>query len=153
MGMTLERAIGLASEWANGHVNAIRDGEAEAYHELFLELLLEKKNNGCISVKDRKKQIVCPVRSGSEFIPIEIPTEATPSAATKACPHCGGTGMREANVTNADRIRSMSDGELAWELMTWRCEAVAKYHGVSSEYPNTQRTILGWLQQPAEDDA
>lgn len=61
--------------------------------------------------------------------------------------------MREANVTNADRIRSMSDGELAWELMTWRCEAVAKYHGVSSEYPNTQRTILGWLQQPAEDDA
>ena len=54
--------------------------------------------------------------------------------------------------TNADRIRSMTDEELAWELMLWRCEAVAKYHGVSSEYPDTQKTILKWLQQPAEGE-
>ena len=53
MRMTRERAIGLASEWADGHVNTIRNGEAEAYHELFLELLEEKKNRGWISVKDR----------------------------------------------------------------------------------------------------
>lgn len=53
-------------------------------------------------------------------------------------------------MTNADRIRSMSDEELAWELMTWRLEAVAKYHGVESQYPDTQKTILSWLQQPAE---
>ena len=52
--------------------------------------------------------------------------------------------------TNADRIRSMTDEELAWELMTWRCEAAAKYHGVESQYPDTQQTILSWLQQPAE---
>ena len=52
--------------------------------------------------------------------------------------------------TNADRIRSMSDEELAWELMLWRCEAVARHHGISSEYPDTQKTILEWLQQPAE---
>lgn len=43
--MTLERAIGLASAWADGHVNALRDGEAEAYHKLCLELLLEKLEN------------------------------------------------------------------------------------------------------------
>lgn len=55
-------------------------------------------------------------------------------------------------TTNADRIRSMGDEELAWELMTWRCEAVAKYHGVESQYPNTQKTILSWLQKPAYDD-
>ena len=58
---------------------------------------------------------------------------------------------KDTNVTtNADRIRSMTDEELAWELMLWRCEAVARHHGISSEYPDTQKTILEWLQQPAE---
>ena len=52
--------------------------------------------------------------------------------------------------TNADRIRAMSDEELAWELMLWRCEAVARHHGISSVYPDTQKTILEWLQQPAK---
>lgn len=55
-----------------------------------------------------------------------------------------------APFTNADRIRGMSDEELAWELMTWRCETAAKYHGVESKYPDTQQTILQWLQQPEE---
>ena len=54
--------------------------------------------------------------------------------------------------TNADRIRSMTDEELAWELMLWRCEAVARHHGISSEYPDTQKTILEWLQQPAGEE-
>ena len=53
-------------------------------------------------------------------------------------------------VTNADRIRAMSDEELAWELMTWRVETEAKHHGVSSNYPNTQKTILEWLKQSVE---
>ena len=52
--------------------------------------------------------------------------------------------------TNADRIRAMSDEELAWELMTWRLETDAKHQGVESNYPNTQKTILEWLIQPAE---
>ncbi len=52
--------------------------------------------------------------------------------------------------TNADRIRAMSDEELAWELMTWRMETEAKHHGVESNYPNTQAKILEWLKQPAE---
>ena len=50
-------------------------------------------------------------------------------------------------MTNAQKIRAMSDEELAWELMLWRCEAVARHHGISSEYPDTQKTILEWLQQ------
>ena len=54
-------------------------------------------------------------------------------------------------MTNAQKIRSMTDEELAWELMLWRCEAVAKHNGVSSVYPDTQKTILEWLQKPAED--
>ena len=52
--------------------------------------------------------------------------------------------------TNADRIRAMSDEELAWELMLWRCEAIAKYHGIETQYPDTHSKILDWLQQPAE---
>ena len=62
----------------------------------------------------------------------------------KDCP------WRTEPITNADRIRSMTDEELAWELMLWRCEAVARHYGISSEYPDTQKTILDWLQQPAE---
>ena len=56
----------------------------------------------------------------------------------------------EAPKTNADRIRAMSDEELAWELMTWRLETEAKHHGVESNYPNTQKSILEWLKQPSE---
>ena len=56
----------------------------------------------------------------------------------------------EAPKTNADRIRAMSDEELAWELMTWRLETEAKHHGVESNYPNTQKSILEWLKQPAK---
>lgn len=51
-------------------------------------------------------------------------------------------------MTNADRIRAMSDEELAWELMAWRLEAVARHHGIESQYPDTQQTILSWLRQP-----
>ena len=54
-------------------------------------------------------------------------------------------------LTNAQKIRAMSDEELAWELMLWRCEAVARHHGISSVYPDTQKTILEWLQMPAEE--
>ena len=53
-------------------------------------------------------------------------------------------------ITNADRIRAMSDENLAWELMLWRCEATAKYHGIETQYPDTHSKILEWLQQPAE---
>ena len=55
-------------------------------------------------------------------------------------------------MTNAQKIRAMSDEELAWELMLWRCEAVARNHGISSEYPDTQQTILKWLQMPAGEE-
>ena len=61
----------------------------------------------------------------------------------KKCPHF-------IQKTNADRIRAMSDDELAWELMTWRIETEAKHQGVESNYPNTQKAILEWLKQPTE---
>lgn len=60
--------------------------------------------------------------------------------------------QNKSSETNADRIRGMSDEELAWELMTWRCEAVAKHHGVESQYPDTQKTILSWLQKQRKEN-
>ena len=64
----------------------------------------------------------------------------------KYCPY------RTETITNADRIRAMSDENLAWELMLWRCEATAKYHGIETRYPDTHSKILEWLQQPAEGE-
>lgn len=54
-------------------------------------------------------------------------------------------------MTNGDRIREMPDEELAWELMIWRCEAVARHHGVESELPDTQQAILEWIKQPCKE--
>ena len=41
--MTIERAKRLAEQWASGGVCSLREGEAEEYHKMFLEMLLEKK--------------------------------------------------------------------------------------------------------------
>ena len=71
---------------------------------------------------------------------------------------CNGCGTEYADETydsretNADCIRAMSDEELAWELMTWRLDAVARNHGIEGVYPDTQKEILKWLQSPTEED-
>ena len=53
--------------------------------------------------------------------------------------------------TNADRIRAMSDEELAWELLVWRFDAFAKAKGDEATLPSSQTTILDWLKQPVKD--
>jgi hypothetical protein len=80
--------------------------------------------------------------------------EATCKLGEKGCwndGRCRATSKCDNKViTNADRIRAMSDEELAWELMTWRLETEAKHQGIESNYPNTQKSILEWLKQPVE---
>ena len=96
----------------------------------------------------KTKKLVCYNCGGHGFI-----TATYENGQTSAiCPVCGGIGSHEIQMTNADRIRAMTDEELAWELMLWRCEAVARHHGISSVYPDTQKTILEWLQQPAGEE-
>ena len=51
------------------------------------------------------------------------------------------------NQTRGDRIRAMSDEDLAWELMEWRFDARAKVEGSESALPDTQRSICEWLKQ------
>lgn len=93
------------------------------------------------------KTVTCPVCNGYGF----TVTTSESSIQSHVCDNCNGSGELEVPMTNGDRIRSMADEELAWELLTWRMEAVAKYHGVSSNFPNTQKTICEWLKQPVEE--
>ena len=60
---------------------------------------------------------------------------------SKRCPNCGGTGIVKVPMTNADRIRAMSDEELAKWLEYEGGGACAEVCG-----------CLNWLQSPAEED-
>jgi hypothetical protein len=55
-------------------------------------------------------------------------------------------------MTNGDRIRSMSDEVLAWELMMWRFDAFGKATGNQSNLPDSQKTILAYLKQPMKEE-
>ena len=84
----------------------------------------------------KTKKIVCYNCGGHGFI-----TATYENGQTSAiCPVCGGIGSHEIQMTNADRIRSMTDEELAKLLCCtgWRMIE--------------QKECLEWLQQPAEED-
>ena len=73
---------------------------------------------------------------------------------SEQCPSCGGTGIVKIPMTNADRIRAMSDEELAVFLESSRgcptdddCE-----YGVHATPENCIKHWTTWLQQPAEGD-
>ena len=59
---------------------------------------------------------------------------------SERCPNCGGTGIVKVPMTNADRIRAMSNEELAHLLCFegWQMSEVQE--------------CLTWLQQPEEED-
>lgn len=42
--MTKERAIQLAKKWSKGLACSLREGEAEEYHKMFLEMLCDESN-------------------------------------------------------------------------------------------------------------
>lgn len=84
----------------------------------------------------RTKKIVCYNCGGHGFI-----TTTYENGQTSAiCPVCGGIGSHEIQMTNADRIRAMSEEELAKLLCCtgWRMIE--------------QKECLEWLQKPAEED-
>lgn len=81
---------------------------------------------------------------------------------SERCPNCGGTGIVKVPMTNADRIRAMSDEELANEMRKRSvsticdivcqggCEAIATLNKTGNEA--CREIIMKWLQQPAEED-
>ena len=86
----------------------------------------------------KTKKLVCYNCGGHGFI-----TATYENGQTSAiCPVCGGIGSHEIQMTNADRIRSMSDEELA-EFM---------YQVGYDNGWGLEEYALEWLQQPAEED-
>ena len=85
------------------------------------------------------KLVNCPQCGGFGFTstPVSTDYEITVCRA-KTCELCHGAGVIEVPMTNADRIRAMSDEELAKLLCCtgWRMIE--------------QKECLEWLQQPAE---
>ena len=63
------------------------------------------------------------------------------------CRTCNGSG--EKPQTNADRIRAMSDYDLAWFLMEMRVDAISTPKGATGAFPKTQKTLCEWLKKEA----
>lgn len=92
----------------------------------------------------KTKKIVCYNCGGHGFI-----TATYENGQTSAiCPVCGGIGTHEIQMTNADRIRSMSDEELAKTLNSAVCPPLTS----CNEGQQCIKCWIDWLQQPAEED-
>ena len=63
------------------------------------------------------------------------------------CPRCGEFIREKPPMTNADRIRAMSDEELCDLLDEWWCMGANNDERLA--YADER---LAWLQQPAEED-
>ena len=101
----------------------------------------------------KTKKLVCYNCGGHGFI-----TATYENGQTSAiCPVCGGIGTHEIQMTNADRIRAMSDEELATFIseIADECERNTECnqhcYGCDIEYC-VRESCLKWLQQPAEED-
>ena len=88
------------------------------------------------------KRIPCKRCSGKGYIYVTYLEGNTGTATSHICPECCGAGVQFAPSTNADRIRAMSDEELA----AWMAECNAY-----REYANASQW-LPWFQQPAEEE-
>ena len=82
----------------------------------------------------KTKKLVCYNCGGHGFITTIYESGQT----STICPVCGGIGTHEIQMTNADRIRSMTDEELAEFLIDLADDGNLR--------------IREWLQQPAEED-
>ena len=96
----------------------------------------------------KTKKLVCYNCGGHGFIAATYENGQT----SAICPVCGGIGTHEIQMTNADRIRSMTDEALAEFLWDFNLADVST--GKIGEFgPHMFRYRLKeWLKQPAEED-
>ena len=101
----------------------------------------------------KTKKLVCYNCGGHGFITATYES----GQISYICPVCGGIGTHEIQMTNADRIRAMSDEELATFIseIADECERNTECnqhcYGCDIEYC-VRESCLKWLQQPAEED-
>ena len=100
----------------------------------------------------KTKKLVCYNCGGHGFITATYENGQT----STICPVCGGIGTHEIQMTNADRIRVMSDEELATFIseIADECERNTECnqhcYGCDIEYC-VRESCLKWLQQPAKE--
>ena len=95
----------------------------------------------------KTKKLVCYNCGGHGFIAATYESGQT----SAICPVCGGIGTHEIQMTNADRIRAMSDEELA-ELIDRETDSCAPTGDCEKMSRDCKACWLDWLQQPAEGD-
>lgn len=103
------------------------------------------------------KRVKCESCGGKGMI---IPKKHGGMVVPRKCEHCNGTGTIEAQITNADRIRAMSDEELATHLhdIGWDCHMCAEHKRLDNEPllrgekcdEKCADHCLEWLKQPTE---
>lgn len=89
------------------------------------------------------KTIVCPECNGFGYIEEYVDGLLY----KKECSRCGGARILRVPVTNADRIRSMSDEELSVFLWQFEVDVVAR----EDDGFIVRRKLTEWLQKSAED--
>ena len=89
------------------------------------------------------KTIVCPECNGFGYIEEHVDGLLRKNE----CSCCGGARILRVPMTNADRIRSMSDEELSEFLWQFELEEVAR----EGEYFIHRKKLIEWLQEPVED--
>ena len=94
----------------------------------------------------KTKKLVCYNCGGHGFITATYESGQT----SDICPVCGGIGTHEIQMTNADRIRSMTDEELSNII---ECPYGNPYFDEHLPCKGScHDCLLIWLQQPAEED-
>ena len=95
----------------------------------------------------KTKKLVCYNCGGHGFI-----TATYENGQTSAiCPVCGGIGTHEIQMTNADRIRAMTDeelNELFHEIYNAGAEDAVAYEW--GQRTNSFEWTMDWLQKTAE---
>lgn len=112
-----------------------------------------------------KKRIACPECNGNGRITLARMYNDYCGIGCKQCDHCGGKGFLEVPMTNAERIRAMSDEELtdaiyrlihANDPAIWFCKETKECWELmdnDEEIPEEmcRKCLLEKLQQPAEE--
>ena len=93
----------------------------------------------------KTKKLVCYNCGGHGFITVTYENGQT----STICPVCGGIGTHEIQMTNADRIRAMSDEELAEFIKHIKVRA-AFCKAVKDNDAFEALCSAEWLQMPAE---
>ncbi len=105
-----------------------------------------------------KKRIFCPDCDGVGFHSEHfVNNDGTIVTHTTKCETCNGERYITVPMTNADRIRAMSDEELAKTIYGMQkdlCKHFAEAVGYTEplEFDEDAPDILDWLKQTAEED-